>query len=102
MKLANVKKRGRWAYSGAANELKLQCHDVGVFPEVKTCSRMSLYSSPEREKKPEKFFKNIILGMPSLFSDDTSLQYLLVRTEINQGKLPVSKRTLNPLVRTQL
>lgn len=54
--------------------------------------------SPEREKKPEKFFKNIILGMPSLFSDDPSLQYLLVRTEINQGKLPVSK--LNPLVRT--
>ena len=51
MKLANVKKRGRWAYSGAAYELKLQCHDVGVFPEVKTCSRMSLYSSPERERK---------------------------------------------------
>ena len=100
MKLANVKKRGRWAYSRAANELKLQCHDVGVFPEVKTCSRMSLYSSPEREKKPEKFFKSIILGMPSLFSDDPSLQYLLVRTEINQGKLPVSKLTLNPLVRT--
>ena len=100
MKLASVKKRGRWAYSGAANELKLQCHDVGVFPEVKTCSRMSLYFSPEREKKPAKFFKNIILGMPSLFSDDPSLQYLLVRTEINQGKLPVSKRTLNPLVRT--
>ena len=106
-KLANVKKRGGWAYYGAANKLKVQCHDVGVFPEVKLARECRSTLSPEREKNTAKFFKNIILGMPLLFYDDPSLllslqkkTYLLFRTEINQEKLPVSKRTLNPPVRT--
>ena len=34
MKLANVKKRGRWAYSGAANELNCREQETSQSPDL--------------------------------------------------------------------